>query len=189
MRCSPGQPLALAAASLLAAGAQAALYEAPVSIPGYGQVQGTAALNSTAAPFVPNWQNISFFGGIPYGADTSGANRWRDPQPARPWNGTLDASSFGDVCAASSGGHTSIYSASEDCLSINIWTPAASAGERLPVAIWSYGDGTAPPQTTYDGAGVAGKGIVFVSYNFRAGVLGFLAHPELSETTGRNASG
>lgn len=187
MRCSPGQYLALATASL-ALGAQAALYESPVSIPGYGKVQGTAALNSTAAPFVPNWQNISFFGGIPYGADTSGANRWRDPQPASPWNGTLNATAFGDICVTDNS-QLAEYSMSEDCLTINIWTPATSADEKLPVAIWSYGDGTAPPQSTYDGAGVAGKGIIFVSYNFRNDVFGFLAHPELTETTGRNASG
>lgn len=187
MRCSPGQHLALAAASL-ALGGQGALYESPVSIPGYGKVQGTAALNSTAAPFVPNWQNISFFGGIPYGADTSGANRWRDPQPASPWNGTLNATAFGDICVTDNSQLTE-YGMSEDCLTINIWTPATSADEKLPVAIWSYGDGTAPPQSTYDGAGVAGKGIIFVSYNFRNDVFGSLAHPELTETTGRNASG
>lgn len=187
MRCSPAQYLALAAYLALGVDA-AALYESPVSIPGYGLVQGKAALNSSAAAYVPNWQNISFFGGIPYGADTSGANRWRDPQPAAPWNGTLDASDFGDICAVDNS-QLDAYGMSEDCLSINIWTPATSADEKLPVAIWSYGDGTAPPQTSYSGAGVAGKGIVFVSYNFRNSVLGFLAHPDLTETTGRNASG
>lgn len=187
MRCSHGQ-LYLALVASFALGGQAALYESPVSIPGYGKVQGTAALNSSAAAYVPNWQNISFFGGIPYGADTSGENRWRDPQPAAPWNGTLDASAFGDICVTDNT-QLSEYSMSENCLTINIWTPATSADEKLPVAIWSYGDGTAPPQSTYSGAGVAGKGIIFVSYGFRNGVLGFLAHPELTETTGRNASG
>ncbi|PYH31665.1 carboxylesterase [Aspergillus neoniger CBS 115656] len=164
------------------------LYKRPVNIPGYGYVQGKAAVNSSVSEYISNWENISFFGGIPFGADTSGANRWRDPRPAEPWNGTFNATEFGAICPIT----LSIladYAQSEDCLNLNIWTPATSPDEKLPVAIWSYGAGTAPPQTTYNGAGVADKGIIFVSYNYPNGVFGFMAHPELTETNGRNASG
>ncbi|KAJ5093566.1 Alpha/Beta hydrolase protein [Penicillium angulare] len=157
--------LATLAMSLAGAGAEP-LYKSPVTIPGLGAVQGTAALNATVGAHVANWKNISFFGGIPFGADTSGSNRWRDPQPIEPWNGTLNATAFGPICPTS---NLADYEQSEDCLNLNIWTPATSVDEKLPVAIWSYGAGTAPPQTTYNGAGVAGKGIIFVSYNYRNG--------------------
>ncbi|PYI25872.1 carboxylesterase [Aspergillus indologenus CBS 114.80] len=177
------------AAALLSRGTRAEpLYKKPVDIPGYGSVQGKAALTAAAADYVADWENISFFGGIPFAADTSGANRWRDPQPAQPWNGTLNATSFGPICPITLSVLAN-YTQSEDCLNLNIWTPATSTEDKLPVAIWSYGAGTAPPQTTYNGAGVAGKGIIFVSYNYRNGVFGFMADAELTETTGRNASG
>lgn len=187
---------AIALVSSLALGAQVTtascatpLYTRPVNIPGYGKVQGKAALNDSVAAHVSNWADISFFGGIPFGADTSGANRWAAPKPAAAWNGTLNATAFGDICPS---GSTSAYASSEDCLSLNVWTPASAGNAtaaKLPVAIWSYGAGTSPPQTTYNGAGVAAKGIVFVSYNYRAGAFGFLSTAELTEEVGRNASG
>ncbi|KAH6654924.1 Alpha/Beta hydrolase protein [Truncatella angustata] len=176
------------AASAAMAHAAAPLYQSPVNIPGWGSVQGTAALNSSVAEYVVNWANISFFGGIPFGASTEGANRFAPPQPASPWNTTLDATSFGPICPTSNM-QLKQYSMSEDCLSVNIWTPATSADEKLPVAFWSYGDGTAPPQTGFNGAGVASKGIIFVSYNYRNGVLGFLADSRLPETSDSNATG
>jgi carboxylesterase 2 len=152
------------AASLALGITASPLYESPLDIPGWGKVQGVAALNSSVAEYVPNWANISFFGGIPFGADTSGINRWAPPKPALPWNDTLNASAFGPICPTSNTALTE-YSMSEDCLSVNIWTPATSTDEKLPVAFWSYGDGTAPPQSSFNGGGIAGKGIVFVTYN------------------------
>ncbi|RAO73891.1 uncharacterized protein BHQ10_009903 [Talaromyces amestolkiae] len=172
----------------LAAASTEPLYKNLVNIPGYGSVQGKAALNSSVAEYVTNWADISFFGGIPFGADTSGANRWREPQPASPWRSTLDATDFGYICPASQSALEG-YSQSEDCLNLNIWTPAKSPDEKLPVAIWTYGAGNAPPESTYNGAGVASKGIIFVSYNYRSGVFGFLANSELTETSGKNSSG
>src|SRR5450755_4589747 len=81
---------------------------------------------------------------------------------------------------------------SEDCLYLNVWTPAKSGDERLPVLIYFYGggfvagDGSEP---RYDGAGMAGKGVVAVTANYRLGVFGFLAHPELTKESPHNASG
>ncbi|KAJ5340332.1 hypothetical protein N7541_009456 [Penicillium brevicompactum] len=176
------------AAGLVVAQAASPLYKSPVDIAGLGKVQGVAALNSSVADYIDNWADISFFGGIPFGASTAGANRFAPPRPAAPWNTTLDASTFGPICPTSNQ-QISTYPMSEDCLSINIWTPATSADEKLPVAFWSYGDGTAAPQTQFNGGGVAGKGAVFVTYNYRNGVLGFLADPNLPEVTGSNATG
>ncbi|KAF7938418.1 uncharacterized protein EAE98_000756 [Botrytis deweyae] len=164
------------------------LYESPLTILNWGTVQGKAALNSSVAAYVPNWADVSFFGGIPFGASTGGANRWAPPKPASPWNGTLDASDFGPICPTSNMALTQ-YDMSEDCLSINIWTPATSSDEKLPVAFWSYGDGTAPPQSQFNGGGMAGKGVVFVTYNYRNGVLGFLADSRLTEESGNSSAG
>lgn len=88
----------------------------------------------------------------------------------------MQATDFGPICPA--GMTIDNLADSEDCLTINIWTPPTSANESLPVALWSYGAGTAPPQTTYNGAGVASKGIIFVSYNYRARALGFFSSPD-----------
>lgn len=164
-----------------AAAAGVPLYKTSLEIPGVGRVQGTAAVTGNETASVKGGEGISFFGNIPYGADTSGENRWRAPQPAAVWNNTLNATSFGPICPQDNPA-LEIYTMSEDCLSLNIWTPATSSDEKLPVAIWSYGAGTAPPQSAYNGAGIAAKGIIFVSYNYRAGIFGFLANPDLSET-------
>ncbi|KAI5241605.1 alpha/beta-hydrolase [Aureobasidium subglaciale] len=170
----------LATSAALAQQSVAALHEHPVNIPGLGKVQGIAALNSSMSGNVKNWEKISFFGSIPFGADTSGDNRWRAPQPAPAWNNTLDASDFGPICPQDNP-QLEAYGMSEDCLTVNIWTPATKSDEKLPVAIWSYG--------ADNGAGVADKGIIFVSYNYRAGIFGFLADDNLGEVAGRNASG
>lgn len=176
----------LSASVMLMLGAEAAaagvpLYKTPLDIPGVGRVQGVAAVTGNETSSIKGSEGISFFGNIPYGADTSGDNRWRAPQPAAAWNNTLNATSFGPICPQDNPA-LEAYTMSEDCLSLNIWTPATSRNEKLPVAIWSYGAGTAPPQSDYNGAGVAAKGIVFVSYNYRAGIFGFLADPDLPET-------
>ncbi|ESZ98812.1 hypothetical protein SBOR_0811 [Sclerotinia borealis F-4128] len=151
---SPNSHLPLATGLMVGATASP-LYKSPLDIPNWGKVQGVAALNSSVSEHVLTWADISFFGGIPFGAETSGANRWATPKPASPWNGTLDASDFGPICPTSNMALTA-YSMSEDCLSVNIWTPATSSDEKLPVAFWSYGDGIAPPQPQFNGGGLAG---------------------------------
>lgn len=145
---------------LLATSTDAYLYEQVVQTKN-GPVQGAAAFNSTSGPAAnfSNWETISVFKGIPYAASTAGANRWRAPQPPAAWNETLVASAFGDECPSLGVGD----GVSEDCLSVNIWTPANSTGEKLPVAIWSYGAGTTSANDNFNGAGMAAAGVVFVT--------------------------
>ncbi|PYH89048.1 carboxylesterase [Aspergillus ellipticus CBS 707.79] len=169
----------LGALALLPA-ARAALYDQPIQIT-QGAVQGAAAFNASSAPSsISNWEDIAVWKGIPYAATTGGNNRWRPPQTAPSWNGTFEATAFGDSCPSEMAGD----GVSEDCLSINIWSPATSADAKLPVMFWSYAAGGDSSQSTYDGAGMAGKDIIFVSYNYRTGPLGWLTLHELAEETG-----
>lgn len=153
----------------------------------YGLVQGVAS------EFKPE---ITVFKGLPYAASTAGENRWRGPQPRTPWEGVLVADKFGPPCPQIPFGPMNVLPLqSEDCLSLNIWTPAenpADESSKLPVFVWIYGGrfiaGSGSEQA-YDGAGLASKGVVVVTLNYRVGILGFLATPELSEESGHNASG
>ncbi|KAJ4408195.1 hypothetical protein N0V82_009769 [Gnomoniopsis sp. IMI 355080] len=173
------------------------LYETTINITDFGVLKGRAALNSSQGGRVPNWQDISFFGAVPYGADTSGDLRWSEPARATAWNGTLDTVAFGPLCPSSSNTPDMIaaYGQSEDCLTLNIWTPASTAdvaadnsSSLLPVVFFTHDDlTTAPGDAIYDGSALASKGVVFVSYNFRSGVLGFFADPALNETWGEVA--
>ncbi|OOF91965.1 hypothetical protein ASPCADRAFT_56460 [Aspergillus carbonarius ITEM 5010] len=165
---------------LLLHAANAALYDQVIET-SQGSVQGTAAFNASTAPsYISNWKDISVWKGIPFAATTGGENRWRPPQTASSWNGTLKATSFGPSCPGSTAGE----GISEDCLSINIWSPANSTDAKLPVMFWSYAAGGESSQSTYDGAGMAGKDIIFVSYNYRTGPLGWLTLHQLANETG-----
>lgn len=138
---------------------------------------------------------IREFKGVPFAAAPIGDLRWREPQPAKNWTGTRPAKKFGPQAM-----QLPIYSdmnfrsdgVSEDCLYLNVWTPAKSAGAKLPVLVYFYGggfiagDGSEP---RYDGESMAKHGIVAVTVNYRLGVFGFLAHPELSKESPRKASG
>lgn len=129
------------------------------------------------------------FSGIPYAAPPVGQSRWRSPQPAAAWTGVRDATKPGALCAQS-GDHLGQGSDVEDCLYLNVTTPAGVAsGKRLPVLVWVHGG------SFKDGGGglygarrlaVQGRAVV-VTINYRLGVFGFLAHPALDQ--GRNASG
>ena len=138
---------------------------------------------------------IRSFKGIPFAAPPVGALRWKEPQPARNWQGVRKADKFGpramqravfgDMNFRSDG-------MSEDCLYLNVWTPAKTGKEGLPVLVYFYGggfmagDGSEP---RYDGESMAQKGMVTLTVNYRLTVFGFLAHPELSKESGKNASG
>jgi carboxylesterase 2 len=141
----------------------AALYNTVIQT-NYGPVQGIKAFNSTPNGNISNWEDITVWKGIPYGADTSGANRWRPPQPASPWNSTLQASSFGDTCPPTTGDMGSSVTSSEDCLNLNIWSSASNTSEKRPVIFWSCPAGGSAAQSLFDGAGMAAQGIVFVNY-------------------------
>lgn len=135
------------------------------------------------------------FKGVPFAAPPVGPLRWKAPQPVQKWTGVRQAKQFGpramqlplfgDMNFRSNG-------VSEDCLYLNVWTPAKSSQEKLPVLVYFYGggfvagDGSEP---RYDGESMAKRGIVAVTVNYRLGVFGFLAHPELSQESPNKASG
>jgi para-nitrobenzyl esterase len=131
---------------------------------------------------------IRVFKGIPYAAPPVGALRWRAPQLVATWNGVRRADHFGPMCMQA--GPAS--GMSEDCLYLNIWTAANSNREKRPVMVWSHGGGYTmgsgdSPQ--FDGEALAAKGVILVTYNYRLGVFGFFAHPDLTRESEKNASG
>ena len=147
---------------------------------------------------------ITVFRGIPFAAPPVGDLRWRAPQPPAKWSGVRKAAEFGPGCPQRKSGPFGPWSAeyisiagmkggsSEDCLYLNVWTGAKSAGEKRPVFVWIHGGGFnsgSGDVPVYDGEGLASKGLVVVTINYRIGVLGFLAHPELTKESGKNASG
>ena len=126
---------------------------------------------------------LRVYRGIPYAAPPVGDLRWKPPQPARSWKGVRTADQFGRACMQTNPAIANLPAPSEDCLYLNVWTPAKSAGDKLPVLFWIHGGGFvagAPAEKLYDGEWLARKGVVVVSIAYRLGVFGFLAHPELS---------
>lgn len=135
---------------------------------------------------------LRVYRGIPYAAPPVGDLRWRPPQPAPKWEGVRAADQFGRACVQTNQAIANLPAPSEDCLYVNIWTPAKSAGEKLPVLFWIHGGGFvagAPAEQLYHGEWLAKKGVVFVSVAYRLGVFGFLAHPELSAESPHHVSG
>jgi para-nitrobenzyl esterase len=133
---------------------------------------------------------ISVFKGIPFAAPPVGDLRWKGPAPLSAWTGVKKADAFGPACmqAANSQGNTAAVS--EDCLYLNVWTPAKKSSEKIPVIVWIYGGGFAGGSTSvsmYDGMGFAKKGVVLVSVAYRVGPFGFLAHSELSRESGKGS--
>lgn len=133
---------------------------------------------------------LNVFRGIPYAEPPVGAARWRAPQPMARWTGVRTAAEFGPACFQPGPRLSNIYAGdpqpmSEDCLTLNIWAPAHA--HNAPVFFWIYGGalwGGASRDPLYDGARLAARGVVVVSINYRLGVLGYLAHPELSAQFG-----
>lgn len=134
-------------------------------------------------------EGLTVYKGIPFAAPPVGDLRWKAPQPASNWQGTLMADKFapGPV----QGGNPP-SGKSEDCLYLNIWTPAKSQNDKIPVLVWIYGGGFgagATSEPNYSGENLAKKGVVLVSIAYRVGQLGFLAHPELSSESKYKVSG
>lgn len=138
---------------------------------------------------------ITSFKGIPFAAPPTGENRWRAPQPAADWEGVLKAYEFAPVSmqVRQEIDDNNIYTREwavepdiamdEDCLYLNIWTPAKRADEKLPVYVWYFGGGLQVGHTAemeFDGERIARRGIVVVTINYRLNVFGFLAHPEIT---------
>jgi para-nitrobenzyl esterase len=180
---------ALAASPAMAAGGGLA---GPVKTQ-QGLVQGTAAE-------VPG---VTVFKGIPFAAPPVGALRFEPAQPPKAWDGVRDGSKWGDTCIQPSGKTRGIGvnqaldmpdspKASEDCLNLNVWTPARSAGAKLPVMVWFYGGAYAEGGGSMpfaNGSNLAKKGVIVVSLNYRVGPFGFLSSPELDAQSPHHASG
>lgn len=150
-----------------------------------GQVQGLPAADP----------RITSFKGIPFAAPPVGRNRWRAPQPASDWDGVLQAFDFAPTSmqAPTVIDDNNIYTRewavdpdlpmNEDCLYLNVWTPAKRTDEKLPVFVWYFGGGLQVGHTAemeFDGERIARRGIVVVTINYRLNAFGFLCHPEIS---------
>jgi para-nitrobenzyl esterase len=144
----------------------------------------------------PDASGVRVYKGIPYAAAPIGRLRWRPPEPVASWTGVRPTSAFGmnalqgvmfnDI-------DPTVPGISEDCLYLNIWTPAAPGdGARLPAMVWIHGGGSSVgsgAEPRYDGARLAARGVLVVTLNHRLNALGFLAHPELTAESGHSASG
>lgn len=175
-----------------AAGQAAHALAGPVKT-GQGLVQGTAGE-------VPG---VTVFKGIPFAAAPVGALRFQPAAPPKAWTGVRDASKWGDTCIQPSGKTRPIGvnqaldmpdspKASEDCLNLNVWTPAKKAGAKLPVMVWFYGGAYAEGGGSMpfaNGANLASKGVIIVSMNYRVGPFGFLSTSELTAASPHHASG
>jgi para-nitrobenzyl esterase len=129
---------------------------------------------------------LSVYRGIPFAAPPVGPLRWREPQPAAHWDGVRTADKFGAPCMGNG------PASSEDCLYLNVWSPAKSPKAKLPVMVWIYGGGFVGGATStplYSGEMLASHGVVFISIAYRTGVMGFLAHPALSAEDPHHVSG
>ncbi len=132
---------------------------------------------------------LTVFKGIPFAAPPVGNLRWKAPQPATKWEGVLETTKFAPA-PIQNGNPPS--GKSEDCLYLNVWTPAKFTNDHIPVLVWIYGGGFGAGSTSernYSGENLAKKGVVLVSIAYRVGQLGFLAHPELSAENPNKVSG
>jgi len=135
---------------------------------------------------------LRVYRGIPYAAPPVGDLRWRAPQPPPKWKGVRAADQFGRPCMQTNAAIANLPAPSEDCLYLNVWTPAKGASDKLPVLVWIHGGGFIagePAEKLYHGGWLAKKDVVFVSVAYRLGVFGFLAHPELSAESPHHVSG
>ena len=133
-------------------------------------------------------QGLTVYRGVPFAAPPVGDLRWRAPQPVAKWQGVRAADKFAPQCMQG----IDVPAKSEDCLYLNVWTPAKSPSAKVPVLVWIYGGGCSVGGTsvpTYSGEQLAEKGVVFVSIAYRLGALGFLAHPGLSAESPQHVSG
>lgn len=138
---------------------------------------------------------VRIFKGIPFAQPPLGDLRWKPPQALTAWKGVRPAVQFGPRCMQHPVfGDMNFRSSemSEDCLYLNVWTPAKKSDERLPVLVYFYGGGFVAGDSSeprYDGESLAAKGIVVVTMNYRLGIFGFFAHPELTKESPHHASG
>ena len=160
---------------------------APVASTTGGQLTGKSATVEGVA--------LDEFLGIPFAAPPVGALRWKPPQPAPAWQGVRQAQAFGAQCMQLGLYDDMVFRSNgmaEDCLYLNVWTPAGHSSGKLPVLVYFYGggfNGGDGSEKRYDGASLATRGIVTVTVNYRLGVFGFMAHPALTAESPDHASG
>lgn len=203
---SPALRIALVAALL---GSSGCATTAPEAGPAAPPVAGTSldqaraqvsqgVLQGARSPVV---EGVQVFRGIPFAAPPVGDLRWEMPRAPAAWQGVRDATRWGDNCVQNPAPQRfPVNSAtdmpdspgrSEDCLYLNVWTPAETTAERLPVMVWVYGGayneggGSAPFS---HGDYLAARGAVVVTLNYRVGSLGFMAHPELTARDGHSGN-
>ena len=168
--------------TMIAGGLCLAQTPAPVKVEG-GLLQGTLE------------DGLTVYRGIPFAAPPVADLRWRAPQAPEKWEGVRQAAKFGPSCVQGMRNPADAEQGpgmSEDCLYLNVWTPAKSANDRVPVLVWIYGGGFSGGATsipTYSGERLAKKGVVLVSIGYRVGLLGFLSHQNLSAETNHHVSG
>ena len=165
--------------------------QAPVLTVEGGQIEG-----------VVDAEGVAVYKGIPYAAPPVGDLRWKQPQPVQPWQGVRKCDKFGAASLQGGQEEGSFYwkefyqdgnpEMSEDCLYLNVWTPAAGKDSRLPVMFWIHGGAFQNGfghEIEFDGDAFAKKGVVLVTINYRLGMCGFLAHPLLTAENGGKGSG
>jgi para-nitrobenzyl esterase len=175
--------------AMLAVGPLMAAIQQPVKVRG-GLVSGVPGRDAS----------VLAFKGIPFAAPPVGELRWREPEPVMPWSGIRKADKFSASCIQHIVQERKPWTyefmthgpISEDCLYLNVWTGARSTGEKRPVFVYLYGGGFSEGSAAvpvYDGEGLAKKGLVVVTPNYRVGVFGFLAYPELAKETEHHVTG
>ena len=144
-------------------------------------------------------EGVTLFKGIPFAAPPTGPLRWRPPQEVPGWDGVKKCDKFGPACPQLIGpwveeltpkDEPTVFD--EDCLYLNVWTPAQSTGDRLPVMMWIYGGGAQggfSNMTTFDGEAIARRDVILVTINYRVNVFGFFGHPELMRESPQGACG
>src|SRR5271165_6999754 len=137
---------------------------------------------------------VRTFKGIPYAAPPVGPLRWKAPQPVSPWAGVRKAVEYPPRAMQGRIYDDMVFydnGPSEDCLYLNLWMPESPAPSKLPVMVWFHGGGFVAGSSSeprQDAGNLSKKGVMVVSLNYRMGVFGFLAHPELTRESGHNAS-
>ncbi len=192
--------IALAVTTAASACAQAGGGAASAQGAQLGEVVRTSLGSVRGAEAAPG---VMVYKGMPFAAAPVGELRFREAQAPKPWSGVLDGTKWGNTCIQPPAPTRAIGvnqatdmpdspPMSEDCLNLNVWTPAGYAGEKLPVMVWFYGGaynegGGSMPFA--DGTNLAKKGVIVVSMNYRVGAYGFLSYPGLTEASPHNASG